>query len=139
MKHIKKFESFNIKSILENFSEVPTVYGPGEEEHLRFCQEATEWINQTGEPIKWCFYAHPGSGEHPVPRERENFSGFYVNRGTKEARRFWNIYVKDASTLEVVKMGDKLVAYIVTDGEISHGPFDNYDLEVDRSLINFNI
>jgi len=47
MKHLKKFKSHNPKSINENFSEVATSYGPGEEEHLRFCQEALMWVQET--------------------------------------------------------------------------------------------
>ena len=134
MKHIKRFSETNLKSINENLSDTPMSYGPGEEEHKRFCQDAFEWTEKTGKNIVWCFYIHPN---HINRVEAAKQKGFSAGGGydIKRVQGFWNLYVKGESTLEVVEVGDKLVAYIKTGENISHGPFDNNDLPFDESMI----
>ena len=137
MKHINSFKLYNLKSINENLSDTTMSYGPGDEEHRRFCQDASEWSEKTGKNIVWCFYINPN---HINRVEAAKEKGFSIGGGydIKRVQGFWNLYVKGDSTLEVVEVGDKLVAYIKTGENISHGPFDNIDLPFDISMIKMN-
>jgi hypothetical protein len=152
MKHIKKFNQlFENNSYSNTFDQT---------QHEEFCQAVLDWVNETGQEIRWSLWANPHkeSDEERMARvntfndmkarSREKFGtaskypeifnrmddDFASHSEMEKAKRYWDNYVKDGRKATLVEMGDKLVMALIKDGNIEMA-FDNMDSKVDPSMI----
>jgi hypothetical protein len=152
MKHIKKFNQlFENNSYSKTFDQT---------QHEEFCQVVLDWVNETGQEIRWSLWANPQKESDEDRGARANAFNDMKARAHKKfgtisrypdttvddleplnnddsmerAKRFWDQYVKDGKQVTLVEMGDKLVMALIK-GENIEMAFDNMDSKVDPSMI----
>ena len=152
MKHIKKFNQlFENNSYSNTFDQT---------QHEEFCQAVLDWVNETGQEIRWSLWANPhkeSDEERMVrvntfndmkARAREKFGtaskypeifnrmddDFASHSEMEKAKRYWDNYVKDGRKATLVEMGDKLVL-VLHKGENIEMAFNNNDEKVDISSV----
>lgn len=152
MKHIKKFNQlFENNSYSNTFNQT---------QHEEFCQVVLDWVNETGQEIKWSLWTDPRkeSDEERMARvntfndmkarAREKFGtsskypeifnrmddDFTSHSEMEKAKRYWDNYVKDGRKATLVEMGDKLVL-VLHKGENIEMAFNNNDEKVDPSMV----
>ena len=161
MKHIKSFKLFEKShSIWAAAMSGSTTSTFNADQHEEFCQAVLDWVNETGQEIRWSLWAFPYNESDEDRGVRANAFNDMKARAHKKfgtisrypdttvddldplnnddsmerAKRFWDQYVKDGKQVTLVEMGDKLVMALIKDGNIEMA-FDNLDSKVDPIAI----
>jgi hypothetical protein len=161
MKHIKSFKLFEKShSIWAAAMSGSTTNTFNADQHEEFCQAVLDWVNETGQEIRWSLWANPqkesdedrgarvNTFNDMKARSREKFGtaskypeifnrmddDFTSHSEMEKAKRYWDNYVKDGRKATLVEIGDKLVMALIKDGNIEMA-FDNMDSKVDPIMI----